>query len=79
MVSGHTLGNDISKLATDNQAIRGQWAQAEAETTGGSTSPSAAQDQAITDLTITLSDLGAGGGNGHLAATITALDADASV
>jgi hypothetical protein len=79
MASGHTLGNDISTLATDNQAIRGQWADAEAETMGGSTSPSAAQNQAITDLTATLSDLGAGGGTGHLATTITALDTDASV
>jgi hypothetical protein len=79
LASGHTLGADVSTLATDDQAIRGMWAQAESQTTGGSGSPSAAQDQAITDLTAMLSDLGAGGGSGHLATTATALDTDASV
>ena len=51
LVSGNTLANEVSTLFTDNQAISGQWANAEAATTGANTTPTAAQDQAITDLT----------------------------
>lgn len=77
--SGHTLADDISTLAGDDQAISGQWATAEAQTTGSKGSPTAAQDQAITDLTATLSDLGNGApGQGGLAVTVTALDKDGS-
>lgn len=79
LVSGHTLGNDITTLASDNQAISGQWAQAEAAATSSSATPTAAQDQAITDLTATLSDLGTGtGATGKLAATVSSLDTSAS-
>ena len=60
--SGNTLANDVSKLFTDDQAINGQWANAEAATTGANTTPTAAEDQAITDLTAILSDLGTGTG-----------------
>lgn len=77
MASGNTLAYDIQTLATDNQAINGQWTQAEAATTGKNTTPTAAQDQAITDLDSTLSDLGTGSlGPGQLAATVTSLDQD---
>lgn len=77
--SGHTLADDISSLATDDQAISGQWATAEAQITGSKGAPTAAQDQAITDLTATLSDLGNGaGGQSSLAVAVTALDKDGS-
>jgi hypothetical protein len=77
MASGNTLAYDIQTLATDNKAISGQWTQAEAATTGKNTTPTPAQDQAITDLDSTLSDLGTGSlGPGQLAATVTALDHD---
>lgn len=79
MVSGNTLAYDIQALATDNTAISGQWSKAEAATTGANTSPTPAEDQAITDLDALLSDLGTGSlGPGHLAATVTALDNDGS-
>ncbi|MGA8463797.1 MAG: hypothetical protein WB688_06500, partial [Trebonia sp.] len=32
LVSGNTLANEVSTLFTDNQAISGQWANAEAAT-----------------------------------------------
>jgi hypothetical protein len=77
--SGSTLANDIGKLFTDDQAINGQWARAEAETTGANTTPTAAQDQAITDLTAVLSDLGTGtGATGSLVPAVTALDNNAN-
>ena len=50
LVSGNTLANEVSTLFTDNQAISGQWANAEAATMGANTTPTAAQNQAITDL-----------------------------
>ena len=79
MASGNTLAYDIQTLATDNQAISGQWAAAEAATTGANTTPTAAQDQAITDLDAALSDIGTGSlGPGQFAGTVTALDNDAS-
>ena len=40
LVSGNTLANEVSTLFTDNQAISGQWANAEAEI---NTTPTAAQ------------------------------------
>ncbi len=77
--SGSTLANDISKLFTDDQAINGQWANAEAATTGANTTPTAAQDQAITDLIATLSDLGTGtGATGSLVPAVTSLDTNAN-
>lgn len=79
LVSGNTLANEVSRLFTDNQAINGQWASAEAAATGAKTTPTAAQDQAITDLIATLSDLGTGtGATGSLAPTVTSLDNNAS-
>lgn len=75
MASGNTLAYDIQSLASANEAISGQWTQAEAATTGKNTTPTAAQDQAITDLDSTLSDLGTESlGPGRLAASLTALD-----
>jgi hypothetical protein len=77
MVSGNTLAYDIQTLATDNTAISGQWTAAEAAITGKNTTPTAAQDQAITDLDTALSDLGTQSlGAGRFAATVTALDHD---
>jgi hypothetical protein len=77
MVSGNTLAYDIQTLATDNQAISGQWTAAEAAIAGKNTTPTAAQDQAITDLDTALSDLGTQSlGTGQFAATVTALDQD---
>lgn len=77
MVSGNTLAYDIQTLAGDNQAISGQWTEAEAAITGKNSTPTAAQDQAITDLDTALSDLGTQSlGPGQLAATVTALDHD---
>lgn len=77
MVSGNTAAYDIQLLAAASQAISGQWTQAEAATTGKNTTPTAAQDQAITDLDSALSDLGTGSlGSGQLAASLTALDHD---
>jgi hypothetical protein len=77
--SGSTLANDIGKLFTDDQAINGQWATAEAATTGANTTPTAAQTQAITDLIGTLSDLGSGtGATGSLVPAVTSLDANAN-
>jgi hypothetical protein len=79
LVSGNTLANDVSKLFTDDQAINGQWANAEAAATGANTTPTAAQDQAITDLTTILSDLGTGtGATGSLIASVTSLDNNAN-
>ena len=79
LASGNTLANEISKLFTDNQAISGQWAQAEAAATGANTTPTAAQDQAITDLTGVLSDLGTGtGATGSLAPVVSSLDTNAA-
>jgi hypothetical protein len=78
LFSGNTLANEVSKLFTDNQAISGQWANAEAETTGANTTPTAAQDQAITDLLATLSDLGTGtGATGSLVPSVVSLDNNA--
>ena len=78
LVSGNTLANEVSALFTDNQAISGQWANAEAETTGANTTPTAAQDQAITDLLATLSDLGTGtGATGSLVPSVVSLDNNA--
>jgi hypothetical protein len=77
--SGSTLANDVSKLFTDDQAINGQWANAEAATTGANTTPTAAQDQAITDLIAILSDLGTGtGATGSLVPAVTSLDNNAN-
>ena len=77
--SGNTLANEVSKLFTDDQAINGQWANAEAATTGANTTPTAAQDQAITDLTAILSDLGTGtGATGSLVPAVTSLDNNAN-
>jgi hypothetical protein len=79
LVSGNTLANEVSTLFTDNQAINGQWASAEAATVGANTTPTAAQDQAITDLTATLSDLGTGtGATGSLVPTVVSLDNNAN-
>ena len=59
-------------------AISGQWANAEAATTGANTTPKAAQDQAITDLLATLSDLGTGtGATGSLVPAVVSLDNNA--
>jgi hypothetical protein len=79
LVSGNTLANEVGTLFTDNQAISGQWANAEAATTGANTTPTAAQDQAITDLTATLSDLGTGtGATGSLVPAVVSLDNNAN-
>jgi hypothetical protein len=79
LVSGNTLANEIAALFTDNQAINGQWATAEAAATGANTTPTAAQDQAITDLIATLSDLGTGtGATGSLVPAVTSLDNSAN-
>lgn len=79
LVSGNTLANEVSTLFTDNQAINGQWAKAEAAATGANTTPTAAQDQAITDLTGVLSDLGTGtGATGSLVPTVISLDNNAN-
>lgn len=76
MVSGNTLANEISTLFTDNQAISGQWAKAEAAI---NTTPTAAQYQAITDLLATLSDLGTGtGATGSLVPAVVSLDNNAN-
>jgi hypothetical protein len=77
--SGSTLANDVGKLFTDDQAINGQWANAEAAATGAATTPTAAQTQAITDLTAILSDLGTGtGATGSLVPAVTSLDSNAN-
>ena len=79
LASGNTLANEVSTLCTDNQAINGQWATAEAATTGANTTPTAAQDQAITDLIATLSDLGTGtGATGSLVPAVVSLDNNAN-
>jgi hypothetical protein len=76
MVSGNTLAYDAQTLATDNNAISGQWTAAEAATASGS-APTSAQQQAINDLTGAVSDIGSGSlGAGTLAATVTALEKD---
>jgi hypothetical protein len=76
LVSGNTLANEVSALFTDNQAISGQWAKAEAAI---NTTPTAAQYQAITDLLATLSDLGTGtGATGSLVPAVVSLDNDAN-
>lgn len=78
LVSGNTLANEVSTLFTDNQAISGQWANAEAATTGANTTATAAQNQAITDLLGTLSDLGTGtGATGSLVPAVVSLDNNA--
>lgn len=75
LVSGNTLANEVSTLFTDNQAISGQWANAEAVI---NTTPTAAQNQAITDLLGTLSDLGTGtGATGSLVPAVVSLDNNA--
>jgi hypothetical protein len=77
LYSGNTLANEVSTLFTDDQAISGQWANAEAETTGAT--PTAAQVQAITDLLATLSDLGTGtGATGSLVPAVVSLDNNAN-
>lgn len=76
LVSGNTLANEVSTLFTDNQAISGQWANAEAAI---NTTPTVAQNQAITDLLATLSDLGTGtGATGSLVPAVVSLDNDAN-
>jgi hypothetical protein len=76
LVSGNTLANEVSALFTDNQAISGQWAKAEAAI---NTTPTAAQYQAITDLLATLSDLGTGtGATGSLVPAVVSLDNNAN-
>lgn len=76
LVSGNTLANEVSTLVTDNQAISGQWAKAEAAI---NTTPTAAQYQAITDLLATLSDLGTGtGATGSLVPAVVSLDNNAN-
>lgn len=75
LVSGNTLANEVSTLFTDNQAISGQWANAEAEI---NTTATAAQVQAITDLLATVSDLGTGtGATGSLVPAVVSLDNNA--
>ena len=75
LVSGNTLANEVSTLFTDNQAIDGQWANAEAVI---NTTPTVAQNQAITDLLGTLSDLGTGtGATGSLVPAVVSLDNNA--
>ncbi len=75
LVSGNTVANEVSTLFTDNQAISGQWANAEAEI---NTTATAAQVQAITDLLGTLSDLGTGtGATGSLVPAVVSLDNNA--
>jgi hypothetical protein len=75
LVSGNTLANEVSTLFTDNQAISGQWANAEAAI---NTTPTVAQNQAITDLLGTLSDLGTGtGATGSLVPAVVSLDNNA--
>ena len=75
LVSGNTLANEVSTLFTDNQAIGGQWANAEAAI---NTTPTVAQNQAITDLLGTLSDLGTGtGATGSLVPAVVSLDNNA--
>jgi outer membrane murein-binding lipoprotein Lpp len=77
MVSGNTLAYDAQTLASDNQAISGQWTAAEAAIAGANSTPTSAQQQAITDLTGAISDIGTGSlGPGNLAATVTALESD---
>ena len=79
LVSGNTLANEVNTLFTDNQAISGQWANAEAAATGANTTPTAAQDHAITDLLATLSDLGTGtGATGSLVPAVVSLDNNAN-
>jgi hypothetical protein len=79
LVSGNTLANEVNTLFTDNQAISGQWANAEAAATGANTTPTAAQDKAITDLIATLSDLGTGtGATGSLVPAVVSLDNNAN-
>ena len=79
LVSGNTLANEVGALFTDNQAISGQWANAEAAATGANTTPTAAQDRAITDLIATLSDLGTGtGATGSLVPAVVSLDNNAN-
>lgn len=79
LVSGNTLANEVSTLFTDNQAINGQWANAEAAIKGANTTPTAAQDQAMSDLTATLSDLGTGtGASGSLVPAVVSLDNNAN-
>jgi hypothetical protein len=79
LVSGNTLANEVNTLFTDNQAISGQWANAEAAATGANTTPTAAQDQAITHLIATLSDLGTGtGATGSLVPAVVSLDNNAT-
>jgi len=76
LVSGNTLANEVSTLFTDNQAISGQWANAEAAI---NTTPTVAQNQAITDLLGTLSDLGTGtGATGSLVPAVVSLDNNAN-
>ena len=76
LVSGNTLANEVSTLFTDNQAIGGQWANAEAVI---NTTPTVAQNQAITDLLGTLSDLGTGtGATGSLVPAVVSLDNNAN-
>ena len=76
LVSGNTLANEVSTLFTDNQAISGQWANAEAVI---NTTPTVAQNQAITDLLGTLSDLGTGtGATGSLVPAVVSLDNNAN-
>lgn len=76
LVSGNTLANEVGTLFTDNQAISGQWANAEAEI---NTTPTPAQYQAITDLLATLSDLGTGtGATGSLVPAVVSLDNNAN-
>lgn len=75
LVSGNTVANEVSTLFTDNQAISGQWANAEAEI---NTTATAAQVQAITDLLATVSDLGTGtGATGSLVPAVVSLDNNA--
>jgi hypothetical protein len=75
LVSGNTMANEVSTLFTDNQAISGQWANAEAEI---NTTATAAQVQAITDLLATVSDLGTGtGATGSLVPAVVSLDNNA--
>jgi hypothetical protein len=77
--SGNTLANEVSALFTDNQAISGQWANAEAAITGANTTATVAQNQAITDLIATLSDLGTGtGATGSLVPAVVSLDNNAN-
>jgi hypothetical protein len=76
--SGNTLTADIATLAADDQAIDGQWTQAEATgDVNGTATPTAAQTKAANDLTAVETDLNAGSeAQGAIASAVNTLDSD---